>query len=512
MSITVRDCLNLPSLSMGKVIAGHKGLDHMVTTVSVIEFDDDTDDFFVPNEIVITSFYNVKNNIDEQCRIIKHSKASGDVAMILFYSDIILDGIDEKLIKTANALDFPLIVLKGNDMGLKYSDVIKEVMEAVILENNSCNYFVNNSIEQLSLLKASDRTMSRVLSTASAYFKLSLFLCDMENNLIAKSFWPPNNKKSFDIFNRLISGENIEKGVTQTPIKLNGTNKMTLYALSQTNFQDWKKLNRIVELISISSTLWNLPIDMSRKDSLIPILLEGDGEKIDCCINKTTLPIEKMNNIILAQWKKYQSCIDKKRNLISSCQLLFKDTDLNYVSHIYNDHFVLIFDTPSNREDSDYLFSHIKKFLAGNVCLRNPAVFENISNIYFSADIFKSYCKNIDSAKKIFPNKEIMSKHEITFALKCNEILEQKNEAEKNFFFELIAPLRKDTDNALAETLCIHMLDGDSEVKRTAKIMFLHRNTVLYRLNKIKALLGYDINSMPAKLHIYTAAALERLK
>lgn len=76
----------------------------------------------------------------------------------------------------------------------------------------------------------------------------------------------------------------------------------------------------------------------------------------------------------------------------------------------------------------------------------------------------------------------------------------------------MIAPLRKDTDNALAETLCIHMLDGDSEVKRTAKIMFLHRNTVLYRLNKIKALLGYDINSMPAKLHIYTAAALERLK
>ena len=98
MSITVRDCLNLPSLSMGKVIAGHRGLDNMIATVSVIEFDDDTDDFFVPNEMVITSFYNVKKNIDEQCRIIRHSKASGDVAMILFYSDIVLDGIDERLI------------------------------------------------------------------------------------------------------------------------------------------------------------------------------------------------------------------------------------------------------------------------------------------------------------------------------------------------------------------------------------------------------------------------------
>ena len=44
--------------------------------------------------------------------------------MILFYSDIVLDGIDERLIATADELDFPLIVLKGNDMGLKYSDVI----------------------------------------------------------------------------------------------------------------------------------------------------------------------------------------------------------------------------------------------------------------------------------------------------------------------------------------------------------------------------------------------------
>ena len=137
MSITVRDCLNLPSLSSAKLVAGHRGLDSIVNTISVIEFDDYEDDFFVPDEIVITSFYSVKNDVDEQCRILRHSKKSGDVAVILFYSDIIMHGIDSKLLDTANQMDLPLIVLPEDNISLKYSDVISEVMEAVILDRQS---------------------------------------------------------------------------------------------------------------------------------------------------------------------------------------------------------------------------------------------------------------------------------------------------------------------------------------------------------------------------------------
>ena len=78
MSITVRDCLSLPSLSSGKVVAGERGLDSIVTSVSVLEFDDYEDNFYIPNEIIITSFYCAKNNVDEQCKIIRHCKNKGD--------------------------------------------------------------------------------------------------------------------------------------------------------------------------------------------------------------------------------------------------------------------------------------------------------------------------------------------------------------------------------------------------------------------------------------------------
>lgn len=137
MSITVRDCLNLPSLSAARLVAGHQGLDSIVRTISVIEFDDYEDDFFVPDEIVITSFYSVKNDVEEQCRILEHSKSSGDVAVILFYSDIVMNGIDSRLLETANRIGLPLIVLPENNISLKYSDVISEVMEAVVLDKQA---------------------------------------------------------------------------------------------------------------------------------------------------------------------------------------------------------------------------------------------------------------------------------------------------------------------------------------------------------------------------------------
>lgn len=137
MSVTVRDCLNLPSLSAARLVAGHKGLDSEVRTISVLEFDDEDDDFYVEDELIITSFYSVKDNVNEQCRILEHSKRSGDVGVILFYSDIIMHGIDSRLLDTANNLNLPLIVLPENNFSLKYSDVISDVMKAVVLDEQA---------------------------------------------------------------------------------------------------------------------------------------------------------------------------------------------------------------------------------------------------------------------------------------------------------------------------------------------------------------------------------------
>ena len=49
------------------------------------------------------------------------------------------------------------------------------------------------------------------------------------------------------------------------------------------------------------------------------------------------------------------------------------------------------------------------------------------------------------------------------------------------------------------------------QLSTTAATLFLHRNTVTYRLNKIKQITNTDFTLMPATYDFYLAAALWRL-
>lgn len=55
------------------------------------------------------------------------------------------------------------------------------------------------------------------------------------------------------------------------------------------------------------------------------------------------------------------------------------------------------------------------------------------------------------------------------------------------------------------------LLDCDSSVTRTAEMLFLHKNTIKYRLQRISDLLGYRIGKMPETIELYRGAAIYRL-
>ena len=191
MSITVKDCLKLPSLSLGKVIAGHDGLNNIVTTVSVMEFNDtDDQDILSPNELLISALFCVKDDVDAQCRLIKKARRSGDVGLVLFYSKMILGEISPKFIRMANYLHFPVILMPENDMGLKYSDVISDVTEAIYTDRSAENYFVSDTMQILSQSPEQERTPSMVLKLASSYAKAAFFLCDERKNQSPHLFGP----------------------------------------------------------------------------------------------------------------------------------------------------------------------------------------------------------------------------------------------------------------------------------------------------------------------------------
>ena len=63
----------------------------------------------------------------------------------------------------------------------------------------------------------------------------------------------------------------------------------------------------------------------------------------------------------------------------------------------------------------------------------------------------------------------------------------------------------------LAETLAVFLLDAESSMSRAGELLFLHKNTVSYRINKIRRLLSISLDSLPDSFEAYQAAAIYRI-
>ena len=162
MSITVADCLKLPSLQDAKVIAGHNGLGKFVSSVSVLEYARVfamADALFLGNELIITAFTSVMDDVEAQCNAIRRLHEVGESALVLYYVGYYLKSIDKRLIELADQLDFPLIMMPPNDYHLRYNEVITEVMEKIFEERKKSTRFVPLLLEQISAMRERQRNV-----------------------------------------------------------------------------------------------------------------------------------------------------------------------------------------------------------------------------------------------------------------------------------------------------------------------------------------------------------------
>ena len=117
MSLTVADCLKLPSLQDAKVIAGQNGLGKIVSSVSVLEYARVfamADALFLGNELIITAFTSVMDDVDAQCNAIRRLNEVGEAAVILYYVGYYVKTVNPRLIAVADELNFPLFIMPPN--------------------------------------------------------------------------------------------------------------------------------------------------------------------------------------------------------------------------------------------------------------------------------------------------------------------------------------------------------------------------------------------------------------
>ena len=541
MSITISDILKLPSLREAKVVSGFSSLQKTISSITVLESDDPIvtggeavfNNPFSPtnlrsygSEIVITAFVNSRNSIEAQCNTIRGLYGGGEAALIVYYIGQVIPCLDKKVIETAQKLDFPIITMPENRMELRYSDVIAEVMEAIVKDRLNDTYFAAEIMEKISHLQKNQRNINSVLSMLRDRIHCSLFVIDDSMRIINGAEWPRDRGLPYEAILEECSKCKLEDGIV-TEIRANrmpffvikslldDSNgiRIHLIVIKETEDLTLDICKQCWDVLKTYLNLWSENHGNIETKQLISAVLNDEPEKMRriaqilhinikaISVMVVLSPIENIGN----EQQKYAQ-LAKGRELLNDFAKGYKNIS---IADVFESSIVLFTDTVEEMVDTG-----LPKLLEDLSVIGiefKMSVFDMLLNSTMVKEAYELNRDYMDSAILIYPDKKIFTNAEINFAKRCNDIC-QKGDKEISYRKRKISQLMQDEKKQeLLETLTVYLLDAESNVAKTSEIMFVHKNTIKYRIGCLKKLLGYDINRMPETYDLYIAVALERL-
>lgn len=151
MRITVEDCLNLDAFKGSTVISCKRKMDRRVRTISVfdeIDYDKGIERNGVKEQMVLTHFWNCKDDIDAQCRIVVGFGKKAIATLVIFLHEEGVRAIDQKVIKTAEENGLLIIVIP-DDKETTYAVLMEQVLDKILYGHNYSDNILNNTIYHL---------------------------------------------------------------------------------------------------------------------------------------------------------------------------------------------------------------------------------------------------------------------------------------------------------------------------------------------------------------------------
>lgn len=529
MSITVSDCLKLSCLKNAKVVSGESGLAKIVTTVSVLEDADmnllTNNQIFRANEIIISAFASIKDDVVAQCKTLEILHESGDVALILCYVGYIVESLDQRFLDKSDELSFPIIVIPLSSREIGYGDVIGEITEAIYNNRYHETRFVSNMLERIYQLTEHQRTLPNILQMLSNKLKCSLIIMDASDRCIClvkyhTSTWL-SEEMLFNVFSNNTDFDKIdlteiigetESVIYKVPFSQSQYSHLSLIVVDEGENLAKEELALAVELIEVSSNIWKYDLDTMHLDRLIPAILNDNLVMARHIAETFNINSDAINAIIIAQIDDLGLDLYERHrindHLVEISEKILKDYNKNPIVCTLGKQVIAAFSFSVDSEEDNIFISEYQKAILEY----NPDIVltfsSNLSTTQKIQNAYLTYCNYFDKTRKIYPKQKLLTLSQLEFCAECT-ILIKNNLLDEN---DWLMPLLKVKDGViLIETLATFFLDANCEVKETSQIMFLHRNTIQFRLNKIRKIIGKDFSMLHEKYNAYKTMAVYRL-
>lgn len=511
MSVTVEDLLQLPSLRRAKVLGGRNGLSKIVASISVLESADPgvlieelfPQGEFYGSEIVITSFVNILDDVDMQCANIRRMAECGEAGLILFYVGAYLTRVDQKLINLADELDFVLICMPEGERTLRYSEVISDVMDCIYRDRMKQESIVTEILERVAALPAHLRSVNTVLQMLSDRAAVSLVLCDSSMRILNLAAWPRSLEN--------IVKQDVERGAgSRYTIHPEHGEAMEFLLLKEGTPLSKLLTEQIIDVVRLGVNIWGRQHSEVAVHELVHAILQDEPMKMRRLADIFHIRVEDIHEMWLVCGEREDSPAHLQKEL-PVLRVYADNCADTVVADIYEGKLLLFLSNPySQKEAQQQICGLLKQMRQGD----DTVTLTRCSGLCDTKEVRRAYLSHqgyLADTRRVFPRREYFRIGEIQFVESCRQLI-SRGEAETERCMECLGGLLRDCEGRnLLETLSVYLLDGDAGVTETARLLYVHKNTVKYRLQRITDILGCRPDRLPEGIGIYKALAVSRL-
>lgn len=537
------DILNLPTFKEAIIVAGNKGIENSVQSVNLMDAPDIIH-YLNKEQLLLTTAYSIKNSPNALIKLVEQMAKQGCAGLGLKTKRYI-DEIPEEVIKMANQLNFPII-----EIPLNYSlgEMLNEALGCILKRRTHELDYALSVHREFTDIVISGGGFLNIIESLASIIKVPVILLNYRLDVMAYS----NNidkEAFFDVYwhiHEKVHHEDLDTyKVLTLPRQDSDTeyNEFSIYPIITTNQQKGYiiifgsalsneypftlAVEQAANVISFEFMKLHAIEQHSRrlKNEFFTDLVEGSIASEEEIINRgKTYHLDKSHQYI---------CITSKIDEIS--ELYVEKYPLKSEKEIGNlrDRIYEVIESMLSKQ-----FDNVILFTKGDLFiillgfdfydeLIEKTVFEAITDVQHDLfqgnatslsfgisnyterlkDIPTTFQEAVDALRSGYrENKRRFIKtyriKELTEIFKT--IPSQKlKEFYKTSLKDLAYPADKEKED-LIQTLTVY-LNNNCQISETSKKLFVHRNTVIYRVKKCEDILGIDLKGEDETLRLRIA-------
>lgn len=523
MSLTVESLMEVDGMNQCILVAGDEGLTRKVTFATIMEVPDIVK-WLKGDELIITSLYPIKDDVLAQEQLIHKLHQSGAAALAVKPRRFV-DEIPHVILSEAEKYQFPIIEIPEE---LSYLDILFPIMNTIFHHKHVDHHNVEKAHQMFNEISLGSKGIDNLIEILSNL---------TENIISVESRLPYLDVPKTDFPFKTLNDQQIEElTLVKRPIKLKReyegtevdcivapifigeelcgslTSWGTHSAHTEVDLAVLEKANTFLTLEFLKAKVKYDVEQQYKNDFIIDLLMNEHikyeeikqrGTKFNFCTDTSymcfIIELKKNDGNQLSKFNQLESAVHR--------------CNQNLVTGYINDWFCILY--PLDKACDDLLVKEKAKNIYHML----------INNLFPKIDFrlgIGRYYSGIEGLRKSFHE----AKKSLSFSDKNNDIVfysdlgvysligQIRNKGELKLFYEdtIGVLLEYDTNSELQllNTLQCYF-ENDERLNVTAEKLFIHINTLKYRIKRIEILTNYDLKKADDKLMLHLALKVYNL-